>query len=65
MVTENGQIIEISEHGMKLAEKVPAGYVYVDGSGVGDVSEDIMREREILARDGIVLINMNVDRFTG
>ena len=65
MVTENGQIIEISEHGMKLAEKVPAGYVYVDGSGVGDVSEDIMRERETLARDGIVLLNINVDRFTG
>ena len=65
LVTENGQIIEITEKGMKLAEKVPAGYVYVDGSGVGDVSEDIMREREILSRDGIVLINVNVDRFTG
>jgi ribonuclease J len=64
MVSENGQVIEITEQGMKLAEKVPAGYVFVDGSGVGDVSEDIMREREILARDGIVLINVNVDRFT-
>jgi ribonuclease J len=64
MVSENGQVIEITEQGMKLAEKVPAGYVFVDGSGVGDVSEDIMREREILARDGIVMINVNVDRFT-
>ena len=50
---------------MRLAEKVPAGYVFVDGSGVGDVSEEIMRERETLARDGIVLVNVNVDRFTG
>ncbi len=65
LVSENGQVIEISENGMKLAEKVPAGYVFVDGSGVGDVSEDIMRERETLARDGIVLLNVNVDRFTG
>jgi len=65
LVSENGQVIEISEKGIKLAEKVPAGYVYVDGSGVGDVSESIMRERETLARDGIVLINVNVDRFTG
>lgn len=65
MVSENGQVIEINEKGMKLAEKVPAGYVFVDGSGVGDVSEDIMRERETLARDGIVLLNVNVDRFTG
>lgn len=65
MVSENGQVIEISEKGMVLQEKVPAGHIFVDGAGVGDVSEDIMRERETLARDGIVLINVNVDRFTG
>jgi ribonuclease J len=65
LVTENGQVIEITEKGMKLGEKVPNGYVFVDGAGVGDVSEDIMREREVLARDGMVLINVTVDRFTG
>lgn len=65
LVTENGQVIEITEKGMKLGEKVPNGYVFVDGAGVGDVSEDIMREREVLARDGLVLINVTVDRFTG
>ena len=65
LVTENGQVIEITEKGMKLAEKIPNSYIFVDGSGVGDVSEDIMRERDVLARDGVVIINVNLDRFTG
>jgi ribonuclease J len=63
-VIENGQIVEITHDGMKLDGRVPAGDVFVDGSGVGDVNEDIMREREELAHDGIVIISVNVDRFT-
>jgi ribonuclease J len=50
---------------MRVAEKVPNGLVFVDGAGVGDVSAEIMREREELARDGIVIINLHTDRFTG
>lgn len=65
LVIENGQVVEISAKGMRLGEKLPNATIFVDGAGVGDVSEDVMRERDILARDGIVIVNVNIDRFTG
>ncbi len=64
-VVENGQVIEFENGEMKLAERIPGGYVFVDGSGVGDVGPEIMREREALSRDGIVLVNLNVDVHSG
>jgi ribonuclease J len=63
-VVENGQVIEISSSGMVLDGRVPAGDVFVDGSGVGDVNQDIMRERVELAQDGMIVISVNIDRFT-
>jgi ribonuclease J len=64
-VVENGQVIEFDNGKMKLAERIPGGYVFVDGSGVGDVSTSVMREREALARDGIVLVNLTLDKSSG
>jgi ribonuclease J len=64
-VVENGQAIEFQDGKMSLAENVGAAAVFVDGSGVGDVGPDVMREREALARDGIVLIHLVVDRMGG
>ncbi len=64
-VVENGQVIEFEDGEMRLAERIPGGYVFVDGSGVGDVGPEIMREREALGQDGIVLVNLTLNRFTG
>lgn len=50
---------------MRLGEKVPAAYIFVDGSGVGDVDPDVMREREALAQDGIVIVNVRLNRLNG
>ncbi len=50
---------------MSLAERIPGGYVFVDGSGVGDVSTSVMHEREALAQDGIVLVNLVVEKNSG
>lgn len=61
---ENGHAIEFSNGTMKLGERVPGGYVFVDGAGVGDIGPSIVREREALARDGIVLVNLAIDRNT-
>jgi ribonuclease J len=61
-VVENGQVIELDEREMLLAERVPGGYVFVDGAGVGDIGPSVVREREELARDGFVLVNVKVDR---
>ncbi|MEI7988051.1 MAG: ribonuclease J [Chloroflexota bacterium] len=63
-VVENGQVIEFTNGEMHLGERVPGGYVFVDGSGVGDIDTSVVREREVLARDGFVLINLNLDRET-
>jgi ribonuclease J len=63
-VVENGQVIEFENGKMQLAERIPGGYIFVDGSGVGDVGPEIMRERESLARDGVVIVNLTLDKYT-
>lgn len=57
---ENGQVLEFVDGEMRLGERVPTSYVFVDGTGVGDVSAEVMREREALSRDGIVLVNLRM-----
>ena len=64
-VVENGMVIEIDKYGMRKGERIPGGYVFVDGSGVGDVGRAVIRDREILARDGFMMVVVNVDAQTG
>ncbi len=64
-IVENGQVIEFQDGEMRLGERVPGGWVFVDGSGVGTVDMDILREREALARDGLVVVNLALDANTG
>ena len=64
-VVENGQAIEFRGNKMHLAERVPGGYVFVDGSGVGDIGPSVMREREALARDGFIFVNLRLDSSSG
>lgn len=63
-VIENGQVVEFSDGRMQMAERIPGGYVFVDGAGVGDIGPSVVREREALARDGFVLVHLVVDRNT-
>ncbi len=64
-VVENGQIIEFRDETLTLGERVPGGYVFVDGSSVGEIGPSVVREREQLARDGIFLIDLLLDKQTG
>jgi ribonuclease J len=64
-VVENGTVIEFRNGKMQVGERLPGGYVFVDGSGVGDVGPAVLRERESLARDGIVVVQLRLDRRTG
>jgi ribonuclease J len=64
-VVENGQVIELTANSMQLDEKIPNSYIFVDGSSVGDIEVDVMRERESLAQDGVVVVNVVVDRMSG
>ncbi len=64
VVVENGTVIEVNRHSIKVGERIPGGYVFVDGSGVGDVGKAVIRDREALARDGFMLVVVNVDQQT-
>ena len=64
-VAENGSVIEITGKTMKLGGSVPAGEVYVDGSGVGDVGAVVMRDRKRLAEDGMVVVVLPISSHDG
>jgi ribonuclease J len=65
-VVDNGQIMEFWKDGGRLAEdKVTADYVFVDGLGVGDVSQVVLRDRQVLAEDGMVVVIAQIERKTG
>jgi ribonuclease J len=64
-VVENGTVIELSAKSMEIGDRIPGGYVFVDGSGVGDIGPRVMREREALARDGFVVVHLAMDDKNG
>jgi ribonuclease J len=64
-VVENGTVVEFKDGKMTIGERVPGGYVFVDGSGVGDIGPRVMREREALAKDGFVAVHLTLDGKNG
>jgi ribonuclease J len=65
IVAENGQTVELSGGKLTLGERIPGGYVFVDGESIGDIDHDVMKEREQLARNGIVIVDLSVDKIKG
>ncbi len=63
-VVENGQVVELSGGKLSLGERMPGGYIFVEGESVGEIDQDVMHEREQLARSGIVLITVTVDKYS-
>ena len=53
LVAKNGEVIEITKRSMRATSNVPAGDVYIDGTGIGDVGSAVLRDRRHLAEDGI------------
>ena len=65
LVVENGQVVELIGNKIQLGERIPGDYVFVTGESIGDIDHDVMRERSQLARNGILLIDISVDKLTG
>ncbi len=65
ILAENGAIMEFSRNYGKIVGKAPVGYVYVDGTTVGDVGNVVVRDRQLLARDGILMVVVSIDSSTG
>ena len=62
VLPEMGQVIEMDQEGLYLAEQVPTGGVLVDGLGVGDVGNVVLRDRKHLSQDGLIIVCMGINR---
>ena len=64
-IMESGDILEINHEGAAITGRVPAGDVFVDGLGIGDVGNTVLRDRQRLAEDGILLAVVTMDLSSG
>lgn len=62
---ENGDVFELTQESFRIAGKVPAGIVLVDGLGVGDVGNIVLRDRKQLAEDGILIVVLALNKDEG
>ncbi|MBV9252601.1 MAG: ribonuclease J [Actinobacteria bacterium] len=64
LLAEDGDVIELNDNGVEFAGEIPAGYLYVDGI-VGDVGRGVLRDRRVLAEEGVVIVVVTVDAKSG
>ena len=64
-IADNGYVAEINHSSIKSGAAVPAGKIFVDGYGVGDVGSVVLRDRKHLGQDGIIVVTASVDYETG
>lgn len=64
-ILSSGDILEIDENGAEVTGKVPVGNIMVDGLGVGDVGNIVLRDRQKLAEDGIIIVVMTLESGSG
>lgn len=62
-ILSSGDVLELDKEQAKITGKVPAGAVYVDGLGVGDVGNVVLRDRQHLAEDGIMIVVVALDPY--
>ena len=56
VIAENGDVVELSNGGVRIADRVEAGVTFVDGLGVGDISDVALRDRRHLSEDGVLIV---------
>lgn len=64
-ILRNGDILEIDDNGARRNGSVNSGRIFIDGKGMGDVEEMVLRDRLRLAHDGIVIILLAIEKLTG
>ncbi len=63
-ISENGRMLEIDKDSAKLTTQVTSGIVLVDGLGVGDVGNIVLRDRQLLSENGMIIVVISLDRRT-
>lgn len=64
-ILQDGDILEFGKDGAYKAGRVVAGRVFIDGKGVGDVGDEVLRDRMRLAHDGVVIVIIGIEKLTG
>ena len=64
-IMETGNVLELDSSDAKISGKVPSGRIFVDGLGVGDVGNIVLRDRKLLSQDGMVIVIITIDKETG
>jgi len=64
IIAENGEVVEIIKDKARVTGKIIAGNVLIDGSGIGDVGNIVLRDRRVLSQDGILIVVVTLDRAT-
>lgn len=65
IIADNGRVVEMTDKEIKISGTVPAGRVFVDGYGVGDVGSVVLRDRKHLAQDGLIVVVATIDGYNG
>jgi len=61
----NGDVVEVTAEGIAIVDRIDAGRVFVDGKGVGDVGEIVLKDRKHLSEDGMVVVIVGIDHSSG
>ena len=64
-ISQNGEVIELTGSAMDVAGTVPSGEVLIDGLGIGDVGNVVLRDRKHLSQDGLLIVVLAMDHETG
>ncbi|MBR1691449.1 MAG: ribonuclease J [Lachnospiraceae bacterium] len=62
-ILQSGEVLELDDHSAEITGKVPVGDIFVDGLGVGDVGNVVLRDRQRLAEDGIMIVVIGLDSY--
>ena len=65
VIAQIGNVVEVTENNVKIVNTVPAGRMLVDGYGVGDVGNIVLKDRKHLAEDGLIAVVMTIDGVSG